>query len=109
MSGDFESFLGFYTDDAVVMPPNHPALENKEAILSWMKSFPKVIGAQFTCDEIGGAGDFAYVRGKYFFTLQPEGIPTSIEDHGKYIEIRKRQPDGSWPVSRDIFNSDLAP
>jgi ketosteroid isomerase-like protein len=25
---------------------------------------------------------------------------------GKYLEIRKRQPDGSWLVAADIFNSD---
>ena len=30
-----------------------------------------------------------------------------IQDHGKFIEIRRKQPDGSWLISRDIFNSDL--
>lgn len=28
-------------------------------------------------------------------------------DAGKFIEIWTRQPDGSWLISDDIFNSDL--
>ena len=30
-------------------------------------------------------------------------------DDGKYIEIWKRQADGSWKIAYDIFNSDLPP
>jgi ketosteroid isomerase-like protein len=30
-----------------------------------------------------------------------------VEDRGKYLEIWKRQADGSWKVALDIFNSDL--
>jgi hypothetical protein len=39
-------------------------------------------------------------------TLHPEGAPRPVEEIGKYIEIRTRQADGSWPIAADIFNSD---
>jgi ketosteroid isomerase-like protein len=28
-------------------------------------------------------------------------------DKGKYVEIWKKQPDGSWKCAVDMFNSDL--
>lgn len=105
---DFDAFLGLYTDDPIVMPPNNPALHGKEAIKQWMAAFPKISEARFEGDEIAGAGGFAFVRGRYSFTLHIQGAPGPIEDHGKFIEIRKRQADGSWPIFREMFNSDLA-
>ena len=35
------------------------------------------------------------------------GATEPINDTGKYIEIWRKQADGSWRVIRDIFNSDL--
>ena len=65
--------------------------------------------AEFKIDEVEGIGELAFVRGRYSMTLEPEGAPGPVNDEGKYIEIRERQPDGSWLLARDIFNSDLAP
>ena len=47
------------------------------------------------------------MRGAYSLTIQPEGAPESIRDTGKYIEIRRKQQDGSWLIAIDIWNSDL--
>jgi hypothetical protein len=41
--------------------------------------------------------------------LNPPGAANPIRDRGKYIEIRRRQEDGSWLISRDIFNSNQPP
>jgi ketosteroid isomerase-like protein len=35
----------------------------------------------------------------------PSGKP--IADHGKYLEIWRKQGDGSWKCIVDMFNSDL--
>ena len=34
----------------------------------------------------------------------PDG--TAVPDAGKYLEIRRRQPDGRWLLSHDMFSSD---
>ena len=47
-------------------------------------------------EEIGGSGQIAYAYGFYGFS---EGVP-----NGKFLEIREKQADGSWPVSRLIWN-----
>lgn len=106
LAGDWEGMLELYAEDAVVMPPNHPALRGKEQVRAFMRSFPRVTRAEFHVDEVDGYGDVAYVIGRYAMTLEPEGAPEPVDDEGKYIEIRRRQPDGGWLMSRDIFNSD---
>jgi len=44
--------------------------------------------------------------GRYGKELHPPGAGTQA-DAGKFIEVWSRQPDGSWLISDDIFNSDL--
>jgi ketosteroid isomerase-like protein len=29
------------------------------------------------------------------------------QDHGKYVEVWKKQPDGSWKCVIDMYNSDV--
>jgi ketosteroid isomerase-like protein len=39
----------------------------------------------------------------------PPGAKTPVKDSGKFIEIRRKEPDGSWQIQRDFWNSDAAP
>ena len=39
-------------------------------------------------------------------TMNPPGAEP-VHEAGKYIEIRKKQADGSWLLYRDIYNSDM--
>jgi hypothetical protein len=41
-------------------------------------------------------------------TVTPPGAAEPVGDEGKYVEIWRKQPEGSWKVVLDIFNSDLA-
>ena len=96
----------YYANDATILPPNAEAIKGREEIISFFGSFPPITEMQFDQVEVNGAGDIAYVYGKYSMTMTIEGSE-SAQDNGKYIEIWKRQPDGSWKVALDIFNSDL--
>ena len=58
--------------------------------------------------EIIGRDDLAYVWGRYSFVMLPPNAP-ALPDSGKYIEIWRKQPDGSWKLFRDTFNSDAPP
>jgi ketosteroid isomerase-like protein len=106
IAGDFDSLIELYTDDAVFMPPDQPAVRGRSALRSWMSYFPRISAFTLSIEEIDGRADLAYVRGTYTMTMHPEGAPQPVRGAGKYIEIRKRQPDGSWLLSVDIFNSD---
>ncbi|MBA2471329.1 MAG: hypothetical protein H0V41_03460 [Pseudonocardiales bacterium] len=46
------------------------------------------------------SGDLAYSTGTYAFANPPI-------DKGKFVDVWKKQADGSWKAVIDIFNSDL--
>ena len=89
------------------MPPNHGAVEGRAAIAAFFAGFPPMESLRFGPVEAHGAGDVAYVYGNYSLAMLPPGAESAVTDHGKYIEVWRRQEDGSWKLSRDIFNSDV--
>jgi ketosteroid isomerase-like protein len=97
----------YYSLDAVLMPPNQEVIRGREAIASFFEDYPPFTDLVFTPVEVDGAGDIAYVYGNYSLMVTPPGEEQPISDFGKYIEIWKRQRDGSWKLALDIFNSDV--
>ncbi|MGE5803721.1 MAG: YybH family protein [Gemmatimonadota bacterium] len=96
-----------YTENGSVMPPNTGIVEGRAAIRAWTAAFPPTSDFALTPIEIDGRGDLAYVRGTYSFKIVgPDGHQVG-EDHGKFVEIRRKQPDGEWLIAVDIFNSDV--
>ena len=55
--------------------------------------------------EIEGYGDMAYVRGTARLVMPGEN-GEDVVLVGKYLEIHRKQPDGTWQMSRDAFNLD---
>lgn len=107
---DVDKAVSYYTDDAVVFPPNAPSATTKEAIRNAWKEMLTSPGAAIswkaTNVEVAKSGDLAYVSGTYEETTNDaSGKP--VTDHGKYVEIFKKQAGGSWKCVVDIWNSDL--
>jgi ketosteroid isomerase-like protein len=98
----------YYAEDAKFLMPGAPAVEGRQAIKAAFASLP-ITSMKFEILDIEGRGDLAYVRGAYDLTLAPPGATAPVVDKGKYVEIWKKQVDGSWKAIRDIFNSDLPP
>jgi hypothetical protein len=40
-------------------------------------------------------------------TFTIPGVPTPIDEQGKFLQIYRTQSDGSWKMTREIYNSDL--
>jgi len=106
-SADWVTLAALHTEDAIVMPPNESMVQGRDEIQALNEASPAPIEANLTIVEIDGRGDLAYARGTYSVTVQPEGAPEPIQDTGKYLEIRRKQEDGSWLITIDIWNSDL--
>ncbi len=97
----------FYSPSATILPPNAAAVKDQEALISFFTSFPTISNFEFEQLEVDGAGGLAYVWGKYSLDMLLPDAESTINDSGKFIEIWRKQEDGSWRVTLDIFNSDL--
>jgi uncharacterized protein (TIGR02246 family) len=106
-SNDGAGAAALYAEGAVFMPPNEPAVEGRGNIQAWFEALPPVTAVDVKTAEIDGLGDLAFTRGTYSMTISPEGMDP-ITDSGKYLAISRKQADGSWLLSRDIFNSNQA-
>ena len=97
----------FFAENGVFMPPNGPAVVGRAAIGAWFAAFPPLSEFKHEILELDGRGDIAYVRGTYALTIAAAGRTAAMSDHGKYLEIRRKQADGRWLTTLDIFNSDV--
>jgi len=96
-----------FTSDGEMLPPNEPAVKGRAAIQAWMTAYPPISAFTVETPEIDGVGDFAYTRGAYTITVTLPGATSPVQDHGKYLAISRKQADGSWLITHDIFNSDV--
>jgi ketosteroid isomerase-like protein len=104
---DFEAAVKFYyTEDAMTLPPNEPVVQGRANQIAWYKANPPTELIEKIV-ELDGRGDLAYARVIYTLKVKLPGATEPIVDTGKGMEIWKKQKDGSWKCSCDVFNSDL--
>ncbi len=105
-AGDWDAWIEVFTEDAVRMPRNRTILEGREAIRASSEASQPFTSFTVTPLEIDGLGDLAFARGTFTYTRAPENADP-ITESGKFIQILRKQSDGSWRIFRDIWNSDL--
>lgn len=109
LAGDSIALANFYADDAVVLPPNMPRAEGRDAIRSVyasMMGWGPLTSATFTTDQviIPESGEIAVEVGTYTMGgAAPDGTP--YQDTGKYLSTWKNV-NGEWKVVAVIWNSD---
>jgi uncharacterized protein (TIGR02246 family) len=97
-----------YAEDAVLMPPNEPAVRGRSSIQAYWQ---KLIDAgardvSLTTLAVATSGSVGYESGNYQFTMAaPNAQPAT--DRGKYLVGLRRDADGKWRLVYDSFNSDL--
>jgi ketosteroid isomerase-like protein len=108
---DVEQTIAYYSDDAIVFPPNATSAETKETIRNgWKEMLTSpglVISWQPKRVEVGKSGEMGWVSGSYELTMNDAG-GKPINDRGKYLEVWEKQTDGNWKCAADMWNSDLA-
>ena len=105
--GDAGAIAALSTEDATMLPPNSPAVKGKQAIEADYKRLFEMGVRNGSLDtvEVGSDGDLAYHVGTYSLDV-PSKDGTSERDTGKFVDIYKRQADGSWKIHVSINNSD---
>ena len=108
---DVDKLMSFYSDDAIVLPPNAAAVTTKDGIRNIWKEMVSVPGSTLTWKttrvEVSKSGDMAYSSGTYEFSMK-DATGKSTSERGKYLEVWERQADGQWKCGADMWSSDSA-
>ena len=103
---DVDGFMSFFTDDAILLPPNIDFLRGKEKLRELVSVM--LASADFTWKplevEISGSGDLGYTIGTYE-QVMIDSLGNSVMTRGKYLTAWKKQADGSWKVAADMWSS----
>ena len=111
-AGDVDALVAVYARDASLLPPNLPPQKGHTAIRSFWAGFLNAYTVKFeiASDTIEGRGDLAYNMGQFRFTAVPkERSNPGVADEGKFLEVLKKQSDGTWKYVVDMYSSNLAP
>jgi uncharacterized protein (TIGR02246 family) len=107
-----EDWVAFYSDDAVLLPPNDKTVSGKDSIrkmIGEMLAAPNVVISWApTKVEVAKSGDIAYLYGTYQMSWD-DATGKPVSDSGKMVEIWKKQADGNWKCIVDSWNTDLPP
>lgn len=99
--------VALYTPDAVLMPPNEPAVTGVANMRAFFAEFwPMNPALTVSPARVHVMGDGAVVEGTYTMEMTTPAGPQ--RDSGKYME-HWRKVDDTWMISRDIWNSDNPP
>ena len=113
-TGNFEHWLSLWADDGVQLPPGAPARVGKEQIREGMGPAFEGMNLDITIhslEETKVYGDLGLTRCTYTLKATPKagGAEIVVEPDGKALTLYERQPDGSWKIAYDCFNSNVAP
>ena len=110
--GNGEAIAALYASDAVLLPPGEPMVKGDAAKKYWVDFANGFSGpVELNTMAVEGGGDVASAIGTYSMTLTPKkaGAKPMPKEEGKYIEVLKRQDDGSWKIVYDIWNPNAPP
>lgn len=108
---DWQSIRTEFADDAVIMPDFQPTIVGREDIGTWFReNFEAEAAAQVTSkmtaslDEVQVLGNWAFDRGTFDITYtKKDGKEANYKL--RFLEIFKKQPDGSWKIVRGTNNT----
>lgn len=104
--GNAAAIAVHFTDEAWLMAPGKPALKGKNAVQAYYQSifdeYNTVLESYY--DEVDVSGNLAFGRGFAKVILKPKKGGDSLVSTAKYLNILKKQPDGTWKTTHDVWN-----
>ena len=108
MDKQWDSLAGYFSQDAVRLPPNGPPIIGRDSIRQLFNSLPTVKAFHFHIDDLQGNEGIAYVRGTYDLHLSLNSN-TDIKDTGKTLVIFRKEANGAWLCVADAWSSNSPP
>ena len=105
---DAQEFGDIYTEDAILMLPDRPAVVGRTAIVDHQREFFKSISARMATkiSEIEIHDSVAYCRGIFVYAISPKYGGEPVQMKGKFINLFKKDEVDNWAIWRNIYNTD---
>lgn len=103
-----DSLRPLIAEDAVFTPPNVSIEPGREAFLTWYQQVltqVKTSAVTVSDRDVTIVGDWAIETGKFDWTVTPVAGGAPVRDQGNFLAVWRREPDRTWKVTRDIWNS----
>ncbi|MEM9224416.1 MAG: DUF4440 domain-containing protein [Pseudomonadota bacterium] len=103
--GDATACAALFSEDIALLPPGEPMIRGRKAFEeAYRARIASNTGGTHTNELVEYAvdGDLAYEIGT--FAVEDANPP----ERGKFVNILRRQADGTWAVTVSIFNGDGA-
>jgi ketosteroid isomerase-like protein len=109
--GDIATLSSLTTAEHILLSPNAPPRIGKEAndAANARAAERFDIDESWAPEETVIDGNLAYQRGTYVVEAMPKAGGDKRRVTGNFLRIYRRQPDGSWRMTRDMFNNDRPP
>jgi ketosteroid isomerase-like protein len=106
------TFLATVAEGADLLAPDAPLAQGKDAIRAVLESLVALPGFDViwtaSKGEVSADGSLGYTIGSYQMKVPgPDGKLVRID--GKYLTAWRKQADGSWKVTADMFNASGPP
>jgi ketosteroid isomerase-like protein len=107
-ASDVDRCSAVWAANGVLMPPHHPAVRGHRAIAEYFRNLfsQSRFRFAFTSSHIQFAGDAAFEHVTYTATVWSGGSAQPLEEVGKGLHVYRREPNGAWRLTYDIWNSD---
>ena len=103
-----DAFMAQCEDGIRMLAPDMPLAVGKDATRVIIEQLPVDTAWTAEAADVSEGGDFGYTTGSYYMNVEDaDGTPIRID--GKYLTVWRRQADGSWKATADMFNPNGPP
>lgn len=106
-AGSIDGYVAVLDDDIELMPTDAEPITGADNYRAFLQ--PVFVNDTYRIEAAGPTeivvdGDLAYARYDYIIHRSPKDSDETFSTLRKYLDIMRRQPDGSWRVYKHIWN-----
>ena len=103
-----ESYMSYFHDDAIIFPPGQSSIQGKDSIAKFYAVFEELFVPSFKnvySERAFEIDDSVAIR-RYsgFAEIRIKDSPDTLISNNKYVDVLKKQADGSWKIIWHIWN-----
>ena len=100
--------MDFWADDAVMLPPDLPILDGKQAIREYVEGAASIPGFKISWEpqtaHIAESGDMAYMIERNAIEFD-DAEGNTVVTHGKVVTVWRKDSQGRWRNVVDMWNT----